>query len=105
MEVRRAAPGLLFTRGVTPIEQARGLGPTMGAELRRVGITTKEELIAIGWQEAWALLIERYPGRLNRNAGYGLAAAVLEMDWRELPAEVKAEVLALSQQFRRHLIL
>jgi hypothetical protein len=77
----------------------------MGTELRRVGITTKEELIAIGWQEAWALLIERYPGRLNRNAGYGLAAAVLEMDWRELPAEVKAEVLALSQQFRRHLIL
>ena len=105
MEARRAAPGLLFTRGVTPIEQARGLGPTMGTELRRVGITTKEELIAIGWQEAWALLIERYPGRLNRNAGYGLAAAVLEMDWRELPAEVKAEVLALSQQFRRHLIL
>ena len=72
--------------------------------MRRVGIATKEELIAVGWQEAWARLIERYPGRLNRNAAYGLAAAVLEMDWRELPVEVKAEVLALSQQFRRLLL-
>jgi hypothetical protein len=90
---------------VTPIEQAKGLGPTMGGELRRVGIATREELAAIGWQEAWARLIEKYPGRLNRNAAYGLAAAVLDVDWRQLPAEVRQEVLALSQQFRRNLIL
>jgi hypothetical protein len=77
----------------------------MGAELRRVGITTREELLATGWQEAWARLIEKYPGRLNRNAAYGLAAAVLGVDWRQLPAEVKREVLTLSQQFRRNLIL
>ena len=77
----------------------------MGAELRRVGIATREELVEIGWQEAWARLIEKYPGRLNRNAAYGLAAAVLGVDWRLLPAEVKQEVLALSQQLRRHLIL
>jgi nucleotidyltransferase/DNA polymerase involved in DNA repair len=90
---------------LTPIEKAQGLGPTMGAELRRVGIASKEELQAIGLQDAWARLIERYPGRLNRNAAYGLAAAVLEMDWRRLPAEVKAEILTMSQQLRRHLIL
>lgn len=76
----------------------------MGAELRRVGISTREELVEMGWQEAWARLIERYPGRLNRNAAYGLAAAVMGVDWRELPPEVKAEVLALSQQFRRLLL-
>lgn len=76
----------------------------MGAELRRVGIATREELLEMGWQEAWARLIERFPNRLNRNAGYGLAAAVLDVDWRELPSEVKAEIFALSQQLRRLLL-
>jgi len=90
---------------VTPIEKARGIGPTVGAELRRAGIATVEDLRALGWQEAWARLIEHYPARLNRNAGYGLAGAVLDCDWRLLPAEVKREVAALAQQFRRHLVL
>lgn len=90
---------------MTPIERAPGLGPRMGAELRRVGIATREELLEIGWQEAWVRLIEKYPGRLNRNAAYGLAAAVLDVDWRRLPAEVKQEVLVMAQQLRRHLLL
>jgi len=77
----------------------------VGAELRRAGIATVEDLRALGWQEAWARLIEHYPARLNRNAGYGLAGAVLDCDWRLLPAEVKREVTALAQQFRRHLVL
>lgn len=73
--------------------------------MRRAGIATVEELRALGWQEAWARLIEHYPARLNRNAGYGLAGAALDCDWRLLPAEVKREVAALAQQFRRHLVL
>lgn len=73
--------------------------------MRRAGIATVEDLRALGWQETWARLIELYPARLNRNAGYGLAGAVLDCDWRQLPAEVKREVAALAQQFRRHLVL
>lgn len=94
-----------YIDGVTPIEQARALGPTVGAELRRIGISTKEELLEIGWQEAWVRLIERYPGRLNRNCAYGLAAAVLDIDWRQLPPGVKQEIATLAQQLRRRLVL
>ena len=90
---------------MTPIEKARGIGPVVSAELRRAGISTREELVAMGWQEAWARLIEYFPDRLNRNCAYGLAAAVLDIDWRELPSEVKQEILVLSQQWRRHLLL
>ena len=50
-------------------------------------------------------LIERYPGRLNRNCAYGLAAAVLNIDWRQLPAEVKQEIATMAQQLRRRLVL
>lgn len=85
---------------MTPIEQARNLGPITAAELRRAGIRTVEDLRAMGWQEAWAKLVDVFPNRRNANMGYALAGADLDIDWRELPPAVKAEVLARLARLR-----
>ncbi|MBM3755694.1 MAG: hypothetical protein FJW38_17125 [Acidobacteria bacterium] len=79
---------------MTPIEDARNLGPKSAAVLRRAGVRTVEDLREMGWQEAWARVVEIFPNRRNTNMGYGLAGACLDVDWRKLPAEVRAEVLA-----------
>jgi len=69
--------------------------------MRRAGVSTVEELRAMGWQEAWARVVEIFPNRRNASMGYGLAGADLDIDWRELPAEVKAEVKAMLVRLRR----
>ncbi len=85
---------------MTPIERARNLGPTTAAEMRRAGIATVEDLREMGWQEAWARVVEMFPNRRNANMGYGLAGADLAIDWRELPPEVKAEVKSMLARLR-----
>jgi hypothetical protein len=86
---------------MTPIEQARNLGPTSAAVLRRAGVGTVEELREIGWQEAWARVVALFPNRRNANMGYGLAGADLDIDWRALPPEIKAEVKAMLARLHK----
>lgn len=85
----------------TPIEQARNLGPVTCRELRSIGIQTVERLREIGWQEAWELWRESYPVRNNLNAGYGIAAAAEDLDWRQLPGWLKEEVHRLRRRPQR----
>ncbi|HBY59099.1 MAG TPA: hypothetical protein DEH78_04715 [Solibacterales bacterium] len=77
---------------MTPIEEARNLGPVTGAELRALGIATIERLRELGWQEAWALWRERFPERAHLIAGYAIAGAAEDADWRKLPDWLKREV-------------
>ncbi|MDX2150686.1 MAG: TfoX/Sxy family DNA transformation protein [Bryobacteraceae bacterium] len=77
---------------MTPIEDARNLGPVSGEELRALGIDTLERLRELGWQEAWAQWRERFPERRHLVAGYALAGAVEDADWRRLPDWLKLEV-------------
>lgn len=76
----------------TPIEEARNLGPVVSEHLRASGISSVEKLRRLGWQEAWDVLRARFPRFNNLNCGYGLAGADLDIDWRVLPEEVKAEI-------------
>ena len=82
------------------MDKARNLGPTTAAVMRRAGIKTVEDLRALGWQEAWARVVEMFPNRRNANMGYSLAGADLDIDWRRLPPEVKAEVKAMLARLR-----
>lgn len=85
---------------MTPIEQARNLGPTSGAELRSVGIESLEQLIDIGWEEAFEKWVIAYPERVNLNAATALIGAVENCDWREVPASLKSEAKVLVRSYR-----
>ena len=66
-----------------PIENLRNLGPTSAAWLREVGITTIAQLSRMGPVFAYRLVKERQP-KASLNLLWGLAAGLLDVDWREL---------------------
>ena len=75
--------------------------PNIGKELERqllaVGISSAEELRSVGSREAWLRILATDPSACP-NRLYGLEGAVLGIRRNELPAELKAELLA----FVRH---
>lgn len=83
------------------IEQARNIGPTVGAELRTCGIITVEHLSALGWQEAWARLCAQHPARMHLVCGYALLGAELSLDYRDLTPAQKDEVRREQRRIRR----
>lgn len=85
----------------TPIEEARNLGPTAGAELRSVGIETLQQLMKLGWEEAFDRLVQAYPNRVNLNMLTALIGAVEDCDWRRLPVSLKGEARVVVSRYRK----
>ncbi len=65
------------------------LGPKTTQEMASIGITTRAELKAEGWESAFRRLIARYPDRLNLNMASALIGAISGKDWREISAKQK----------------
>jgi hypothetical protein len=66
----------------SPGDEELRLGPKSKEWLRRVGITSRSELKAIGVDRAYATVVDAGHGE-NRNFYYGLAADVLDVHWTE----------------------
>lgn len=72
----------------------RGLGPVSAEKLESIGITSSEQLEELGAVGAYRLLKDAYPEWASLNALWGMQAALMEIDWRDLPAELKDQLLA-----------
>lgn len=75
------------------IADLKGLGSVTAERLEGVGVGTTERLESIGAVGAYQLLQRAYPGWTTLNALWGMQAALMEIDWRELPAEIKEQLL------------
>lgn len=75
------------------IADLKGLGPATTERLEGVDIGTAERLEVIGAVGAYQLLQRAYPGWVSLNALWGMQAALMEIDWRELPTEIKEQLL------------
>jgi len=75
------------------ISDLRGLGPKSADRLVAVGIETAEQLEEIGSVAAYKLLKDAFPEWTSLNALWGMQAALMEVDWRDLPAELKDQLL------------
>ena len=72
------------------------IGPEIERQLAGVGITTPEELLAVGAREAWLRIAARDPSAcINRL--YGLEGAVQNLRWHHLAPAVKADLKAFYQ--------
>jgi DNA transformation protein len=71
----------------------RNLGPVSRAWLAAVGIHGLDDLRAVGSVGAWRLVAERLRGTGEGSASllllWALEGALLDVDWRDLPAGVK----------------
>ncbi|HIF70998.1 MAG TPA: hypothetical protein EYQ61_00270 [Dehalococcoidia bacterium] len=75
------------------IADLKGLGPATTERLEGVDIGTAERLEVIGAVGAYQLLQRAYPGWVSLNALWGMQAALMEIDWRELSTEIKEQLL------------
>lgn len=72
-----------------PVHKLRGLGPASARLLARVGIENEADLRALGAAETFARVrLAADPGA-SLNLLYALQAALMDADWRTLPADLK----------------
>lgn len=71
----------------------KGLGPKTSERLAVVGIHTSEKLEETGAVGAYRLLKDAFPELVTLNALWGMQAALMEIDWRELPEAVKQQLI------------
>jgi len=75
----------------------RNIGPTSRQWLAELEIYTVEDLKQVGAISTWIHIKARHPRRVTKNLLWALLGAELDLDWRELPAEVKADALAMVE--------
>jgi hypothetical protein len=85
---------------MTPIVQARNLGPVTSRELRELGIETLAQLRREGWESVFRRWTEAFPERVHETACRALAGAVEACDWRLLPPDLLADVRRVVAEVR-----
>ncbi|MHB2166960.1 TfoX/Sxy family protein [Alsobacter sp. R-9] len=75
------------------IADMRNLGPVMERRLNEVGITSEEELRALGAVAAFARLRFADP-RTSLNALHAMEAAIIGIPWQDLPKATKVRLWA-----------
>ncbi len=82
-------------RNERPISALKNLGPKSAALLRSAGISTVEELAAIGAVKAYVRVKHLPESSASRNLLWAMAAGLEGRDWRSLTAEEKGSLTAL----------
>ena len=75
------------------------IGKLTAELLIEVGITTPQELQAVGPVEAWRWIQSRHPEKATVDCLYALQGALLQIPKKELPEAVKEELLSQIQRY------
>jgi DNA transformation protein and related proteins len=75
----------------TKIKDARNLGPKSAEWLADLGIHTLEDLEEKGVVATWKALQNFHEGA-NKNMLWAMMGAVMDLDWREIPIELKEQI-------------
>jgi DNA transformation protein len=93
------APGTKKTTD-DPAKLGLNLGPKASAEMASIGILTRAQLRALGWEKAFRKLVAKYPERLNLNMAAALIGAELGIDWRKIPQQQRQNAKALIKSIK-----
>ena len=83
---------------MTELASLRNIGQELEKKLKAVDITTAEELIKVGSEEAFIRLKLRYPQVCLVHL-YALEGAVTDVEYNQLPEDVKQRLKAVSDTF------
>ncbi|GAB3621547.1 hypothetical protein GCM10027417_28090 [Glutamicibacter endophyticus] len=72
----------------------RNMGPASAQRLEAIGLADPAVLSTLGPVEIYLRLCDAYPGQISRIMLWALAGAELDLDWRELPSELREQLLA-----------
>ena len=71
------------------LARLRNIGPTTSGWLADIGVSSLEELDALGSLEAYRRLKAAHPARVTIVALYALEAALLDIPWTNLPLDMR----------------
>ena len=75
-----------------PIATLKNLGPTTARDLAEVGVATFAQLQEVGPVDTWHRLNELRPKQYSLVGLYALAGALLDKEWKDLPAEYRTQL-------------
>lgn len=88
------------------ISEMRNLGPAVESDLAAAGITTAQQVIDLGVEDTFVkmLLGRQKVGRsakcCNALYMYAIHGAIHDLDWRDLPEELKDKFKAFTSELR-----
>ena len=74
--------------------KAKNIGKTIAKRLNEIGVFTLVDLAEMTPKVAYQKISDNYPNKTIPKCYYlySLQGALLDLDWRELPEEVKSEL-------------
>jgi DNA transformation protein and related proteins len=85
----------------SPVSVLRNLGPKSAMLLREAGVSTLDELKALGAVRAYMRVKTLRPKSASLNLLWALAAGLEDRDWRNLSAREKSALLAEIRKLSR----
>jgi DNA transformation protein and related proteins len=70
----------------------KNMGPKSSEWLASIGVHSLEDVAKLGVVETYKRVKAAYPEKVSLNLLYGLQAALLDISWHELPADIKEEL-------------
>lgn len=70
----------------------KNLGPKSSAWLASVGIFTLQDVEKLGVIETYKRVKMAYPEKVSLNMLYGLQAALMGINWKDLPLDIKEDL-------------
>jgi DNA transformation protein len=75
--------------------KAKNIGKTIATKLNEIGVFTLADLAEMSPKIAYQKICDNYPNTTIPKCYYlySLQGALLDLDWRELPENIKSELL------------
>jgi DNA transformation protein len=93
-------PGTIMVGRPTKLSDLPNLGPKSQAMLERAGITSVEQLRALGAVPAYARAL-RANGNVSLNLLWALEGALSGLPWQEVAREHRASLLLALEDYQR----
>jgi hypothetical protein len=76
----------------------KNLGPKSSEWLASIGIYTLEDVATIGVVETYKQVKAAYPEKVSLNMLYGLQAALMNINWKDLPLDIKEDLKRQAEE-------
>lgn len=70
----------------------KNLGPKSAEWLASIGIFSLEDVAKLGVIETYKRVKAAYPEKVSLNMLYGLQAALMNINWKDLPLDIKEDL-------------
>lgn len=85
---------------MTPLKKVKNFGPVTLAEFESMGITTREQILSLGFEETCRKWVQYYPERLNANAFIGIICSIEGEVWSKATAAQRRSAHTLVKMLR-----